>query len=123
IIPVVAGPEATSALRLQYWFNYKVPSVLKKYKADIFVSMDGMCSLRTKVPQCLLLSDLSFINYPQFHPKSMSRFYKKFTPKFLAKAKIVAATSEALKADIIKQYGIEEEKIRFVYRSAPSTFQ
>jgi len=60
---------------------------------------------------------------PPLLTKSMSRFYKKFAPRFLAKAKIVAATSEAAKADIIKQYGIEGEKIRLVYRSAPSIFQ
>jgi len=123
IIPVVAGPEAKTSLRLQYWFNYKVPSILKKYKADVFVSMDGICSLRTKVPQCLLLDDLSFIDHPQFYAKSILRFNKKFIPKFLDKAKIIAATSESAKEAIIKQYGINEEKILLVYRSAASIFR
>jgi len=122
IIPVVAGPEAKTSLRLQYWFNYKVPSVLKKHKADVFVSMDGICSLRTKVPQCLLMDDLSFIDHPQFYPKNTLRFNKKLIPKFLAKAKVIAATSESAKEDIMKQYGIDKEKIRLVYRSAAPVF-
>ncbi len=123
IISVVTGPEAVSGLKLQYWYNYKVPAILKKYKADVFVSVDGICSLRTKVPQCLLLNDLSFIHYPQFKIKSMLRFYKKFVPGFLAKANIIAATSESAKEDIIKQYGIDQEKVRLVYRSADPVFQ
>ena len=122
IIPVIAGPEATSSLRLQYWFNYKVPAILKKYKADVFVSMDGICSLRTKVPQCVLLNDLSFIHYPKLHTKGKAGFYKKFTAKFLAKAKVIAATSESGKDEIIKQYGINPEKVGLVYRSADPSF-
>jgi glycosyltransferase involved in cell wall biosynthesis len=123
IIPVVAGREARTSLRLQYWFNYKVPAVLKKYKADVFVSMDGICSLRTRVPQCLFIHDLSFIQSPQFWAKSKSRFYKKFTSKFLAKANIIAAISESMKADIIKQYDIAPEKVSLVYKSAAPIFR
>ena len=122
IVAVVAGPEAKTSLRLQYWFNYKVPSVLKKYKADVFVSMDGMCSLRINVPQCLLLNDLSFVHHPQFYSGSMLRFYKKFIPKFLAKAKVIAATSESVKEDIVKQFGIDKEKIHLIYKSAAPVF-
>lgn len=123
IIPVVAGPEAKTPLRLRYWFNYKIPSVLKKYKADVFVSMEGICSLRTKVPQCLLLHDLSFLHYPQFYPKSRLRFYKKFTPKFLAKARVVAVMSAPVKEDIAERFSIDKEKIHLVYRSADAIFQ
>lgn len=123
IFPVVAGPEASSVLRMQYWYNYKVPAVLKKYKAAVYVSLDGICSLRTKVPQCLFLHDLSFIHYPQFYPKTLVRFYKKFTPKFLAKARTIATVSESSKKDIIENYAIDPGKISLVYRSAASIFQ
>ncbi|HEX2683559.1 MAG TPA: hypothetical protein VHL77_06485, partial [Ferruginibacter sp.] len=40
---VVTGPETKTNLRIQYWFNYKVPAVLQKYKADVFVSLEGIC--------------------------------------------------------------------------------
>ena len=123
IIPVIVGPEARTPLRLQYWFNYKVPAVLRKYKVDVFVSLDGICSLRTKVPQCLLMNDLSFIHFPQFYSKSMLRFYKKFTPQFLAKGKIISITSESVKEEIIKQYNVDGDNIRLAYRSAAPIFQ
>src|SRR5437870_1924310 len=48
ITPVIARPAARHPLLWKYWYNIKVPAVLRKYKADVFVSCDGFCSLRTK---------------------------------------------------------------------------
>ena len=53
--PIIIGPKTSNSLRLQYWFNYKIPALLRKYKADVFLSMEGICALRTKIPQCLLI--------------------------------------------------------------------
>ena len=123
IIPVITGPQAVSPLHWQYWYNYKVPALLKKYKADVFISMDGICSLRTKVPQCLFLHDLGFVYHPVFFAKSHLRFYKKFTPKFLAKAKTIAVISESLEKDIINRYKIDPVKVELVYRSMGDIFK
>lgn len=123
ILPVVTGPKTRSPLRWQYWYNYKVPAILKKYKADVFVSTDGICSLRTKVAQCLLLHDMGFLLHPQFFIKSHLRFYKKFTPKFLIRAKSVAIVSELLQKDIINGYTTDPGKINLVYKAANDLFQ
>jgi glycosyltransferase involved in cell wall biosynthesis len=114
VMAVVTGPKASSRLRLQYWFNYRIPAVLRKHKADVFVSLEGICSLRTKVPQCLLLSDLSFLNYPDLLKKSQARFYKKFIPAFLAKAKSIATVSAFSKSLISNRYKINEEEIAVI---------
>jgi len=79
---VVAGPAANHPLLWKYWYDIKIPSLLQKYKADVFVSCNGFCSLRTKVPQCLLLHDLAFLHYPSHGKKSHFHFYKKYMPKF-----------------------------------------
>jgi glycosyltransferase involved in cell wall biosynthesis len=114
VISVVAGPKASSSLRLQYWFNYRIPAILRKHKADVFVSMEGICSLRTKVPQCLLLSDLSFLNYPELLKKSQARFYTKFTPAFAAKAKSIATVSVFSKSFIANRYKIKADEIAVI---------
>ena len=98
VLPIIAGPQTNSSLRLQYWFNFKIPAVLRKHKADVFVSMEGICSLRTKTPQCLIITDLSFLNQPQLIKRWQARFYKKFTPAFLAKAKSIATVSDYSKS-------------------------
>lgn len=122
--PVVIGPPARHPLLWKLWYDVKVPMVLKRYKADVFVSCDGFCSLRTKVPQCLVLHDLSFLHFPGFHKKSHLAFYKRNTPKFLEKAKSIVTVSEFSKKDIISHYkNIRETKIDVVYNGVKEIFQ
>ncbi|HMK03535.1 MAG TPA: glycosyltransferase family 1 protein [Ferruginibacter sp.] len=119
---IITGPQTKNTLLLQYWFNYKLPAVLKKYKADVFVGMDGICSLRTKLPQCLVLQDISFLQHPGFF-KGPLRFYKKFTFKFLTKAVSVATVSEFSKKLLTDKYNIAAEKIDVLYGAVHPVFK
>lgn len=123
ITPVVAAPAARHPLLWRYWYQIKIPSLLKKYKADVFVSADGFCSLQTKVPQCLVVHDLAFLHYPDFYKKSHLSFYKKYTPRFLKAANQIATVSFFTKNDLIKQYAIADSKIDVVYSAAKEIFK
>lgn len=122
VIPVVAGPPARHPLLWKLWYDIKVPGVLKRYKADVFVSCDGFCSLNTTVPQCLLIHDLSFLHHPSFIKKSHLLFYKHYTPRFLQKADSIATVSEFSKNDILSHYKTEADKIQVVYSAAKDIF-
>jgi len=119
---VVTGPPARHPLLWKLWYDIKVPALLRKYKADVFVSCDGFCSLGTKVPQCLMVHDLAFLHYPSLIPKSHLLYYKRYTPKMLAKAKAITTASAFSKNDIIDQYGVSADKINVVYNAAKEIF-
>jgi glycosyltransferase involved in cell wall biosynthesis len=123
VTPVVAGPAARHPLLWKWWYDIRIPAILKKYKADIFVSCDGFCSLLTKVPQCLVVHDLSFLHYPSFIKQSHLLFYKRYTPKFLQKAKVIATVSVFSKNDIMTRYKTEAGKIDVVYSAAKDLFR
>lgn len=123
VTAVVTGPAARHPLLWKLWYDIKIPSVLKKYKADVFVSVDGFCSLTTKVPQCLVVHDLAFLHFPKFISRSILLFYKRYTPKFLNKAKVVATVSQFSKKDIIAQYKVDENKIAVVPNAARDIFK
>lgn len=93
VTPLTTGPEVKNSLLMQYWFNYKLPALLRKRKADVFVGTEGICSLRTKTAQCLIIADTSFLQTPAYFTKPYARYYKKHTPGFLAKAASVAVHS------------------------------
>ncbi len=118
VIPVVKTSLANSPAKWFLWYNVKIPLVLKKYKADVFICTDGFCSLTTNVPQCLVLNDLSFLNFPFYTDKNRLSFSKKFTRRFLKKAKIVITGAEYLKNEIIKHYKFEPDKIHVLYSGA-----
>ena len=123
IIPMVVGPPARHPLLWKLWYDFRVPSILKKINADVFVSCDGFCSLNTKVPQCLILHDLAFLHYPSFINKSHLLFHRRYMPKFLQKANTIATVSEFSKQDIISNYDVNENKIDVVYSGVKSIFQ
>lgn len=123
VIPVVTGPPARHPLLWKFWYDVRIPAVLRKYKVDVFVSCDGFCSLTTKVPQCLVAHDLAFLHHPSFVKKSHLFFYKKYTPKFLAKADVIATVSEFSKKDVINHYQTAEKKINVVFSAAKEIFR
>ncbi|MBL7740717.1 MAG: glycosyltransferase family 4 protein [Chitinophagaceae bacterium] len=123
VTPVVAGPAARHPVLWKYWYDVNVPAILRKYKADVFVSCDGFCSLATKVPQCLLIHDLAFLHYPDFMKKSHLLFYKHYTPKFLKKAASIATVSEFSKEDICRHYRTGPETIDVIFNAAKDIFR
>jgi glycosyltransferase involved in cell wall biosynthesis len=120
---IVTGPAARHPLLWKLWYDLKVPAVLRKYKADIFVSCDGFCSLSTNTPQCLVIHDLAFLHYPSFIRKSHLLYYKRYTPRFLKKARSIATVSEFSRLDIVKQYKTDPGKIDVIPNAAREIFR
>jgi len=119
---LVVNPQARLPLLWKIWYNLQIPIILKKIKADVFVSPDGFCSLQTTVPQCLVIHDLAFLHHPDFLKKNHLRYYKKYTTKFLSKAKVIVTVSEFSKQDIINQYKIDASKIHVTYNAINPVF-
>lgn len=122
VTPLYIKPEAKNPLSWKWWFDIKIPALLKKYKADVFVSIDHFLSLRTKVPQCMVVQDLSFLHTPELFKKSHLSFYKKNTALYVNKASSVAVFSPSIKKDIIDYYKIAEDKLHIVFGGAATIF-
>lgn len=122
ITPVVTGPPARHPLLWKFWYDVRIPAVLKNYKADVFVSCDGFCSLATRVPQCIVVHDLAFLHFPSFSKKSHRLFFRRYMPKFLNKATAIATVSEFSGQDMVSHYRVNENKIGVVYSAAKESF-
>lgn len=120
--PLVVSPPARHPVLWKYWYDIKLPMVLKKIKADVFVSPDGFCSLTSKIPQCLVIHDLGFLHSPEAYKKNHVSFLKRNTPKFLKKAKSVVTVSEFSKDDILKNYKTDPAKIDVIPNGVKKIF-
>ncbi len=111
ITPVITSACPRHPLLRKLWYDIKITALLKKHKADIFVSCDGWCSHTTKIPQCLVVPDLSFLHSPSLLKKTHLFFYKRYTRKFFKKATGIATLSAFSKKNILSLYPCDEKKI------------
>jgi glycosyltransferase involved in cell wall biosynthesis len=119
---LVLSPKAVGPVASYIWHNIKLPLLLKKYKADVFVSPGGYCSLTTKIPQCLVVHDMAFLQDRSVMKKSKLLLYKKWLPRFIKKSVAVATTSVFIKDAIVKAYNSPPGKIDVIYSGTSDLF-
>ncbi|HEY5406383.1 MAG TPA: glycosyltransferase family 1 protein [Ginsengibacter sp.] len=115
VVNIVIGKQRKNAVLRYLFHNIKIPAVLKKYKADVYISCNGVASLAIKIPQCIVVADFGFIHQPSF--------FKTFISRSLKKAKIIFMVSEFSKREIIKQYKTNADKIIVVYKCVNENFK
>ncbi len=118
VIPVVTGPPARHPILYYIWYEFSLPKVLNKLKPDIFISPDAMTSLRSPVPDLIVMHDLNFEHYPEIMPRVYRWYYKHFSPKFARKSSRIVTVSDFSRKDISQHYLVPEEKIDVVYNGA-----
>lgn len=116
-------PPARRRLLYRWWFDRSMPRMLKKINADLFISPDGFASLKTKVPQLVVIHDLNFEHYPELLPPKVAEFYQTYFPRFAAVAKRIATVSEYSKRDIARNYAVPAHRIDVVYNGVNEVFR
>jgi glycosyltransferase involved in cell wall biosynthesis len=89
----------TNTLRQKYWYNYKIPSLLKKCKATHYFNLAGIISNRTTVAQYLFLS-LPVHEDAIILPIHLQNYYGKNAEEQLNKAKQIITFSPQEKSKI-----------------------
>ena len=122
ITPIVLSPQARHPLLFWFWFEWRLPRLLRKLKPDLFLSPDGYLSLRTDIKSLPVFHDLNFEQYPEDLPWAFRTYYRYFFPKFAKKAVRIATVSEFSRQDIFRKYGKPLEEIDVVYDGANESY-
>ena len=96
------------------WFDLRVPLLIKKWKADLFLSTDGFCSLTTSVPQCMVIHDLAYLHFPGFNKRSHRYFFQRYTGRFIRKTETIATVSNFSSNDILGHFPQAKDKLNIV---------
>jgi glycosyltransferase involved in cell wall biosynthesis len=112
---VTAWPPARHPLLWYLFFEWGIPAILRREKADIFISPEGFMSIRTNVPSIAVIHDLNFEHYPEYLPRVNQWYYHYFFHRFAKKAERIATVSSFTKTDIEQTYGIDSSLIDVVY--------
>ena len=88
------------------WWDIKLPSILKKAKADLFLSLHNGCFSTVSIPQCLFVQDMERVK--KTHIK---------------KAPLLLVPNNLVKRELIEDYGVPEKKITIIYPGANKIFE
>jgi glycosyltransferase involved in cell wall biosynthesis len=122
VTPVVIWPPTRHPLLSLFWFECRIPTVLRKYNADLFLSTDGILSLRSNIRQIGVIHDLNFIHRPKDLPATAAHFYNYFFPRYAGKAARLATVSEYSRKDISRSFGVPPENIDVIYNGCDNHF-
>ncbi|MFN7325498.1 MAG: glycosyltransferase family 4 protein [Chitinophagales bacterium] len=123
ITPVVVHPPARHPILFYIWFEWAIPRVLKKWKADVFFSPDSLLSLRSTVPTVLTVHDVIPLQMPDQLKWEHRVYYQHFLPKFIHRAERVLTVSNYTKESIVETTGARPEKIQVVYNGCRDLFR
>jgi glycosyltransferase involved in cell wall biosynthesis len=122
VVPHVLYPQARHPYLWYMFFEWAIPYMNNKIKADMFLSTDGYYSLSTETKGVNVIHDINFEHRPQDLPPRVARYYQKNFPQFAHKANRIATVSEYSKQDIVTTYGVAPEKVDVVYNGCNSIY-
>jgi len=123
IKPVIVYPQARHPLLWEIWWQWQMPRYLKKYNIDVFYTGEIFMPRRTKTPTAIVSHDLAYKHYPDQIPKAVRKYYARTYPKNHRLADAIISVSEYTKSDIVKQFGIENDRISVIYNAVPNGFK
>lgn len=98
---IFVKPLLKNALLRKIWWDIKLPRVLKKVKADLFISFHNTCSLTATIPQFMVIQDL-----------------EKIGEGHIKKAQLLLLPNKLMKKELVERFEIGIEKIAVIYPSA-----
>jgi glycosyltransferase involved in cell wall biosynthesis len=117
-----AGPPSRHPFLWYTWHEWQIPQLLRKTGADLFLSPDGIISLRSDIPSIPVIHDINFHHRPDDIPAITSRYYRHFFSRFAKRATRVITVSEFCRNDISEGLGIESAKIDVAWNGVSDYF-
>lgn len=116
------SPSSRHPFQWYIWHEWQLPPILKKSKADIFFSPDGIISLKSKIPSIPVIHDINFHHRPKDIPLLTSLYYNHFFRKFAEKAKRIITVSDFCREDIATNLHINKDAIDVAYNGVSGYF-
>jgi len=124
VFPEIIAPQARHPFLYYIWFNYSIVPTIKKHKADVFLSPDGLLSLHLpKIVSIPVIHDINFHHFPEQVPFLMRHYYNHYFPKYVKIAKRIITVSEYSKNDIVGTYGIDSSIVDVAYNGVSEDFR
>ncbi|KAA2245295.1 glycosyltransferase family 4 protein [Chitinophaga agrisoli] len=99
---VVVPLKAPSLWRRKWWLQWQLPRALKQHRPDVFLAMDGLLPLRSRIPAFLFLKDLSFLQSVAGVPVKWQQFLQQQTSKYITRAQGIWVLSPRQEQELLQ---------------------
>lgn len=122
VLPVKTVLPSRHPLLWYARFEHSIPAIIHRHNADLFLSTDGYMPQHPEVKTYNVIHDIGFVHQPKNQPFLTSKYYNKYFPRFARNADRLGTVSEYSKADIVKTWGINPDKIDVIYNGVKTVF-
>lgn len=119
---VTITPKPTNIITYRWWYDVKLPFVLNKQKADIFIATYGVASLTASINQVLIVRDLAFLQKRRVLAKNILGFGKAFFSRFIKKSSTIVTLSEFVKEEIAKISEYDRQRMYTIATGADAAY-
>ena len=96
------------------WDQFTFPRLVKKHQVDLIHQPCFSAPLLYRGPVVITIHDIISILFPKSIPFASRMFYSKWMPISYRKASQIITISESTKRDIVKNLGIDKDKITVI---------
>ena len=119
----VLCPPTRHPLLWMLYFELSLPAALRCWKADLYLTPDGMMPRHPHVPTLTVIHDINFEHAADNLRRSHQCYMTHFFPRFARAAARVATVSEYSRQDIAATYGVDPARIDVVYDGAHARYR
>lgn len=94
----------------------------RRHRIDLYHAPNFL-PLRFGGPTVITVHDLSFIRYPETHPKERVRILERRLPEDIARSEFVLVDSEFVRDEVLQVYGVAPEKVVTTYLGVSERFR
>ncbi|GAA0533471.1 glycosyltransferase [Chitinophaga japonensis] len=110
--PVVLPLKGNARWRRRWWWQWQLHRALLRHRPAVFLAMDGMLPLRSRIPAVLFINDLSFLQGAAGMPGKWQRYLQRQTVQYVDKAQKVLLLTGALRQALLEYAPAAAGKLR-----------
>lgn len=123
-LPAIQTIDSKSRIRRVIWENFFLKKqISKKFQNFIFHSPGYVLPFYFPSPNVVTIHDLITFQFPNLCPPHTRWYYQLRIPPTIKKANKIITVSHQVKADIMKYFKLEKDKIEVVHLGVDKAFQ
>ncbi|WP_282361548.1 glycosyltransferase family 1 protein [Pseudomonas sp. PS01300] len=106
----------------ELWRNTQLRMQARRFRSFVYHEPNFILKAHSG-PSVATIHDLSFLHYPQFHPRKRVEWLTTQLPKTLARADFLITDSDVVRDELISDFGVAADRVSTVYLGASDTFR